>query len=203
MKWRTFAIGYIFALGLLLLVQHRPGLAQGGARALPAFRAVIDLTRPAGASLGEVHKGGRALIPAALTSRTIPNPHDSLETRMESPATYSSRLWTVGQIPAERLVAPFVVIDVREKVRKQPDYQLSVQDIANWEQTYGPIPTDAIVAAETGWGERWNSPQAYWNRDLRGMKHFPGFSEEAVKFLVEARETLALGIDAGRGRRRR
>jgi kynurenine formamidase len=102
----------------------------------------------------------------------------------------------VGQIPPERLVAPFVVIDLREKVRAKPDCRLEVEDIADWEQKYGPIPPNAIVAVETGWDNRQTLLQANSSPGANGGKTWPGFSEEAVKFLVQARETLALGSDA-------
>ncbi len=35
----------------------------------------------------------------------------------------------------------------------------------------------------------------YRNADDKGVMHFPGYSQEAAKFLVEARNVLGLGID--------
>ncbi len=49
-------------------------------------------------------------------------------------------MWTVDQIPAERLVRPLVVLDVRGKAKGNPDYEVSVQDIADWESANGEVP---------------------------------------------------------------
>jgi kynurenine formamidase len=35
----------------------------------------------------------------------------------------------------------------------------------------------------------------YRNADAAGTMHFPGFSLDAVKFLVDARDVVAIGID--------
>ena len=45
--------------------------------------------------------------------------------------------WTVDQIPAEHLVRPLVVIDVRKQVKDNPDYEVTVEDIAAWERRTG------------------------------------------------------------------
>jgi kynurenine formamidase len=105
-------------------------------------------------------------------------------------------MWSVDQIPSERLVRPMVVIDVHNKVRDNSDYRLSMQDIADWEQVHGHIPGGAVVMAATGWDDRWNSLDRYRNLSSDGTPHFPGFTLEAVKFLVEARGIVGLGIDS-------
>jgi len=104
-------------------------------------------------------------------------------------------MWTVDQIPPERLIAPLSVLDVTSEVRSNPDYEVSVEDIAQWEQIHGEIPPGSVVVARTGWGTRWDSPKDYRNIDKKGVMHFPGYSADAAKFLVEARLALALGID--------
>jgi kynurenine formamidase len=70
-----------------------------------------------------------------------------------------------------------------------------VEDIAQWEQIHGDIPAGAVVLARTGWSGRWASDREYRNADKHGIMHFPGYSEEAARFLVEGRAVLALGID--------
>jgi hypothetical protein len=63
--------------------------------------------------------------------------------------------------------------------------KISVQDIVRWEQGNGPIPLGAIVMARTGWGSRWNSVKKYRNPDAKGGMHFPGYSEDAARFLSD------------------
>ena len=47
---------------------------------------------------------------------------------------------------------PLVVLDVRSKARINSNYEISVQDIADWENAHGEIPTGAVVMAYTGMG---------------------------------------------------
>src|SRR5262249_11464112 len=93
------------------------------------------------------------------------------------------------------LIAPLVVLDVTASVRQKPDYQVAVEDVAKWEQANGQIPQGAVVIARTGWDSRWNSAKDYRNPDSTGTMHFPGFSLDAAKFLVEGRNIYGLGID--------
>lgn len=46
----------------------------------------------------------------------------------------------------------------------------------------------------TGWSSRWPDAQRYRNQDSRGIMHFPGFSVEAAKLLIE-RKVTGLGCD--------
>ena len=57
------------------------------------------------------------------------------------------------------------------------------------------MPLGAIVMARTGWGARWNSVRDSRNSDAKGGMHFPGYSEDAARFLAEGRNALGLGID--------
>ncbi len=114
---------------------------------------------------------------------------------LDAPAHFARGLWTVDQIPTERLIAPLVVLDVRANTANHPDYQISVEDIAKWEQAHNQIPLGAVVMARTGWDSRWQSLKDYRNADLNGMMHFPGYSQDAVKFLIEGRDAIGLGID--------
>jgi kynurenine formamidase len=114
---------------------------------------------------------------------------------MDAPIHFVPGRWSVDQIPAERLVRPLVVLDVTGKVRQNPDYLVSVEDIAAWEQAHGHMPDGAVVIARTGWAERWSSVARYRNADAKGVMHFPGYSLDAAKFLVEGRDAVGLGID--------
>ncbi len=49
--------------------------------------------------------------------------------------------------------------------------------------------------AYTGWDEKWSDAKEFFGFDGNGGMHFPGFSEEAVIFLMEKRGVKGLGID--------
>jgi hypothetical protein len=43
-----------------------------------------------------------------------------------------------------------VVIDVTEKVKKNSDYELSIEDLINWEKKFGEIPNNSFICMKTG-----------------------------------------------------
>jgi kynurenine formamidase/cytochrome c5 len=114
-------------------------------------------------------------------------------THVDAPGHFIPGQPSVDQIEPARLLIPAAVIDVRDKVRENPDYRLTVADIQVWERD-GPLPQGAAVLLLTGWGERFSDPAKYRNADAKGLMHFPGFSPEAVSYLV-SKGVVALGID--------
>jgi kynurenine formamidase len=195
MKTQTLVIGYALALALFLFGQRRSENVQAG-----GFSGVVDLTHSWTKASGSRQESRALVRPAALVERdpvrrVSVSTSMSNRTNIDAPAHLSSGMWTVDQIPPERLIAPLVVIDITAHVINNPDYELSVEDIARWEQIHGDIPAGAVVLARTGWSGRWKSGDEYRNADKRGVMHFPGYSADAAQFLVEGRGVLALGID--------
>jgi len=194
MKIQKFVIGYVLALALLLFAQQRPATTQAA-----GFREVADLTHSLSTDGFETgHRSVYRVQTVALSEKTYSPGTSSSEqfsTRIVAPSRLGRGQWAVDQIPAGRLIGPLVVLDVSASVRSNPDYELSVEDIARWEQANGQIPLGAVVMARTGWGERWNSVSRYRNTDAKGSMHFPGYSEDAARFLAEGRNALGLGID--------
>jgi len=181
MKTRTLIAGYVLALALFLFAQRHPGSSSP-----TEFHAVVDLTHSIDA---------RASV---SKDQDYVRNNSSLRqsgTRIDAPARFARTLWTVDQIPTERLIAPLVVLDVSANLKNHPDYQISIEDIAQWEQAHGQIPSGSVVIARTGWDARWNSARDYRNADRNGTMHYPGYSQDAAKFLVEGRTALGLGID--------
>jgi kynurenine formamidase len=120
---------------------------------------------------------------------------EHLGTHLDAPNHFEAGKPSVDQIPPERLFSPGVVIDVAPAVSADPDYLLSVADVEQFERDHGRIPDHAVVLAHTGWSKFWDNPTRYQNRDVRDKLHFPGFSPEAVAFLIENRQVRGVGID--------
>jgi len=193
MRIKTIVIGYALALALFLFAQRRVEPAQPS-----GFSGVIDLTHSLRENATTRDEASAPVRPAALLKRDFPrrvSMASATSTRIDAPARLGRGMWTVDQIPPERLIAPLAVLDVTEQARANPDYQLAVEDVAHWEQIHGEMPAGAVVLARTGWGGRWAWPERYRNTDKKGVMHFPGYSAEAARFLVEGRAVLALGID--------
>ena len=115
-------------------------------------------------------------------------------THLDAPAHFPPGKTTVDQIPVKQLFGPAVVIDVRAESGKNSDYQLVAARIENWEKRHGRIPEGAIVLLRTGWASRWPDVRKYRNQDAQGKMHFPGFSAEAAKLLIQ-RKVSGLGCD--------
>lgn len=168
MRVKSLVIGYAFALALLLFAERHPSATKSS-----GFHNVIDLTFPSDAQLAGLvdkrHTGDTRLT-------------QSLETRMEAPASFAAGLWTVDQIPAQRLVAPLVVFDVRKSIKQDPDYEVSVEDISSWEKIHGEIPLGSVVMVLTD--------------SSKNTVLSAGYSADAAKFLIEGREVVGLGIDS-------
>ncbi len=119
-------------------------------------------------------------------------------THLDAPIHFAEKGWSVDEIPLDQLRGPGIVLDIRPQARLNPDYMLQVEDITRWEEQYGPIPESAIVLVLTGWGQFWPDPSQYLGSstpDDPQTLHFPGFSQEAVSFLVNERAILGIGID--------
>src|SRR3974390_25251 len=116
MRSRSFIIAYALVVAAILLFADRrpPSRPQGH------YSQVVDLTDTAQVKRGsEARSGTRIISPAALMPGT----------------------WGTAQIPAERLIAPLVVMDLDESAA-----QISVDDVVRWETQHGDVPQGAIVA---------------------------------------------------------
>lgn len=129
-----------------------------------------------------------------VLSKAISLP-EHLGTHIDAPNHFEPNQPAVHEIELQQLFGPGVLLDVTLQAEQNPDYQLVKADIDSWEQAHGRIPAGAIVLLNTGWGRFWNQPERYQNIDMHRKLHFPGFSTDAARFLVEKRNVRGLGID--------
>lgn len=116
-------------------------------------------------------------------------------THVDAPVHFVKGAATIDKIQAKRLILPAVVIDVRQQVEKNPDFELTVPVIQEWEKQNAKIPPNAAVLLLTGWSQRWDSASKYRNPDPSEQMHFPSYSAEGAAFLIEARRATAIGVD--------
>ncbi len=113
-------------------------------------------------------------------------------THIDAPSHFIRGGKSSADLPIEDLIAPICVVNVTKKIHA--DYYISVQDIEDYEQSYGLIEPGSVVIGYTGWDKYWYDPQKYRNPDQDGQMHFPGFSKEAAALLLD-RDIRGIGID--------
>ncbi|MGV7221862.1 MAG: cyclase family protein [Nitrospinales bacterium] len=119
-------------------------------------------------------------------------------THVDAPVHFAEGKWSVDEIPIDNLIGKGILVDVSKKALGNPDYLISRKDFENWENLNGPILPGTIVLVRTGWESFWPDKQKYLGTDKPGdvpNLHFPGFSEDAARFLSNERKVSAIGLD--------
>jgi|SRR5208283_4581931 len=162
MRIRSFIIAYALVLAILLFADRRPGSTQPN-----RYSHVVDLT------------DGQMATPVLARATES-------GTRIIAPAALIPGTWTAGQIPADRLIAPLVVMDLNPAPEGSP--QISLDDIAVWESRHGVIPQGAVVAIRL--------PDAHndLTTDDRLITSFP-IARDAAEFLIDARYTIGFAVE--------
>lgn len=120
---------------------------------------------------------------------------EHIGTHIDASNHFEKNQSAVDAIDPQDLIGPGVLIDVAAQAEIDADYGLTLTDIESWEREHGRIPNRAIVLLNTGWGRFWTQPQRFQGRDARGQLHFPAYTAEAARFLVEQRNIRGLGVD--------
>lgn len=121
-------------------------------------------------------------------------------THLDAPIHFAENKLTIDQLPLRSLTGDAVVIDVSTKALVNRDYQVSVEDIENWEKENKVIPDDTIILFRTGYGQFYPDRKKYFGTSKTGIEaipelHFPGIGQETTQWLVEKRNIKALGLD--------
>jgi len=121
-------------------------------------------------------------------------------THVDAPVHFARGAHSVDQIPLDRFLGPAVVVDVVEQADRDPDYQVTVEDLLRVEARDGPIPREGILLIRTGFSRRWPDAATYLGTAERGADavrdlHFPGLHPDAARWLTTTRPVKAVGID--------
>lgn len=121
-------------------------------------------------------------------------------THLDAPVHFYEGKNTIDQIPLEQLINKGVVINVAKQAKENRNYQITVQDIKNWEKQHGKIKKGTIVLFNTGSAQYWPDKEKYMGTAERGadavaLLKFPGIHHKAAKFLTKKRKISAVGLD--------
>jgi kynurenine formamidase len=161
---------------------------------------VIDLSQPLGPST--VHWPG-TFSPEATTMATHAESgyyaravrfFEHSGTHLDAPAHFSDGGAMVHEIPADLLVRPVAVLDVRDRVGDDPDWRLSAADVTELEARDGKIAAGSAVLVATGW-DRFLADGERYVGTVEGGTSFPGVGLDAARLLVGERGVVGIGID--------
>jgi kynurenine formamidase len=116
-------------------------------------------------------------------------------THLDSPSHFIEGGKTAEKLPAAGFIAPLAVIDIRERVKRDADAAVTVDDLLAWEKQHGKLPAGAAVFLNSGWDARAGDAKAFLGTDGGGVLHFPAFSPEACAFLTRQRDVVGVGVD--------
>ncbi len=155
------------------------------------FSSVRILSHPLSAHRVSVFPGDPP--PAVETVRTLDEHGFYLQTiaigehtgtHWGAPAHFNAGEATADELDAEDFVLPGVMIDITRQSAHDRDYALTVQDLLDWQDLHGPLPSQAAVLLHTGWDAYWGTDD-FANIDDDGTLHQPGFSVESVHWLLD------------------
>ena len=112
-------------------------------------------------------------------------------THVDPPAHFAKDGITMDKIPLEEMILPLVVFDVTPYLAADPNHAFSVTDLLAWEAQNGRVPGGAFAALRTDMSKEFETDPEMFKRTP-----FPGWSLEAVKFLVEERGITAIGHES-------
>ncbi|XP_033763949.1 isatin hydrolase-like [Pecten maximus] len=152
-------------------------------------------------NLSVQHKGPYGLAPWLQFGNVEFAVHTG--THVDSPNHFRKGGLQAHEIKIERLMGPGVVINVKDRVVQNIDYQVTDKDLMAWEAENGQIPKGAIVLMNSGWGARYPDFVHVYNsttyQDDFSSLHFPGIHENAAQWLVNNRNIHAVGVDTPSG----
>ena len=120
--------------------------------------------------------------------------HEHLGTHTDAPNHFIDGQKSLDQIDLKDLIVPVVVIDIEGKAVKNSNAELTVEDILKFETQFGKIPDHACVMMYSGW-EKHLKDSLYVGVDDKGVKHYPGFSNDAIVYLLANRNIAGIGVD--------
>ena len=188
------------AAGVTATLLPAPAQAAGSGKGRNRRKRAVDLTHTFSAGF-PMYTGDE---PSRRTTTTIETDgfygqewtfgeHSS--THMDAPGHFVAGGRLTPEITLNELMLPVAVIDISKKARKDPDAQVTPDDLVAYERRHGRIPKHGAVFMDSGWAKKLPDEDAYKNADSSGTYHFPGFGIEAVEWLLDRRSVRAIGVD--------
>ena len=116
-------------------------------------------------------------------------------THMDAPGHFVPGARRTPDIKPRELLVPLAVVDISEKATQDPNAVVTTADLRQFERRHGRIKRRSLVAMNSGWDAKADDEAAYKGGDAFPNYNFPGWSEAAVRWLLEERDISAIGVD--------
>lgn len=116
-------------------------------------------------------------------------------THVDAPAHFFPDLIDVSELDPRDLIIPVAVIDIAARAADDLDYLVEREDILRFESQWGAIPPRSGVFMRSGWDRRAEEVAQFMGLDQEGGPHSPGFSADAVDWLISERDIACIGVD--------
>lgn len=114
-------------------------------------------------------------------------------THMDAPAHFDRDGETIDQLLIERWIGPLNVMHLGDRMAGDVDYEVSLEDVHQWEERFGKIEKGSFLIGDFSWSKRWGD-ESFFNRDDAGFLHYPGFSKGCAEYFLEI-GIAGLGVD--------
>lgn len=110
-------------------------------------------------------------------------------THIDLPAHFIKNGRMLLDLNCDDMLLPIYVIDISKIIDVIPDYEINIEDIKNFENTHSFIENDSIVCFYSGFSNK------ILNKEVDISSMMPGWSKEAIEFLINKRNIKAIGHD--------
>jgi kynurenine formamidase len=114
---------------------------------------------------------------------------DQFGTQLDPPAHWHQCFPAIDELPPTLALRKLAVISIVDKVREDPNYHLTADDVRAWERAHGTVPAGSVVMVRSDWSKRWPDATRIQPPDHK----FPGATLEALKLLHLERKILLHG----------
>ncbi len=200
-----FVSSAVFLAALLSVLPSRAQSSLDEAYHVIASKTFVDLTHAFGPDTPVWSGFGQARMSPAVDPKTH-KPYTiekdgfratyyemagQYGTHIDPPAHFAQDGITMDKIPLAEMILPLLVFDATPYLGLDPSHAFSLKDLRAWEEQNGRVPGGAFAALRTDMSKEFEKDPEKFKRTP-----FPGWSLEAVKFLVEERGITAIGHES-------
>lgn len=110
-------------------------------------------------------------------------------THIDLPSHFIKNGRLLSDLNLDEILLPIYVIDISKIVEEIPDYEVRKEDINKFEKEHSFIEDSSIVCLYSGFSNK------IVNKSVHSNSVMPGWSKEAIKFLINERNIKAIGHD--------